>query len=258
VPASMNIFRRHDGQAVAMRGLRARDGDAYVRQHPGRDHLRSSVAGTARPVRRASLRAATTDADTRRFTLTLRQICPPVGVEKQQANAKAPFHIPFAVGLIDRDGIRSRSRSTVRALISDRRRCCFDFIEDEQRFGSSTFRATRSRRCCATSRHPSSSTIATANATSRCCPSHDPTPFNRWEASQRLAVRELVRLSQDATEGRPLQVGDALVDLFRTTLRDARLDPALKEAALMLPSEGVIGEHLETYDPAAVRPRVCS
>jgi len=245
-------FRRHDGQAVACEDFVLAMESAYVRRHPGHDLSQFrrwySQAGTPRVSATGEY-----DADARRFTLTLRQICPPVGVEKQQATAKAPFHIPFAVGLIDRDG-----RSIPLALDGTKaepraKTVLLDFVEDEQRF---VFVDVPSEPVPSLLRDFSAPVIVDYRYSERdlaLLSSHDPDPFNRWEASQRLAIRELVRLTLDAAAGRPLAIGDALVDLFRTTLRDTRLDPALKEAALMLPTEGVVGEQLETYDPAAVR-----
>ncbi len=50
-----------------------------------------------------------------------------------------------------------------------------------------------------------------------------------------------------------MTVGAALIDVFRATLRDERLDAGLKQAAITLPSEGMVGEQLPVYDPAAVR-----
>jgi aminopeptidase N len=82
---------------------------------------------------------------------------------------------------------------------------------------------------------------------------HDSDPFNRWEAGQRLATRELMRLTRAVQDGGPLIASDALVDVFRGTLRDAHLDAGLKQVAITLPSEGVVGEQLPVYDPAAVR-----
>ena len=245
-------FRRHDGQAVACEDFVVAMESAYTRHRPGHDLAQFrrwySQAGTPRVT-------ATTDYDaaTRRLTLTLRQICPRVGVEKQAAIEKEAFHIPFAVGLVDRDG-----RSIPLALEgteTERRptTLVLDFVEDEQRF---VFVDVARDAVPSLLRDFSAPVIVDYRYQDRdlaLLSAHDPDPFNRWEAGQRLAMRELVRLSVDAAAGRTLQVGDVLVDVFRTTLHDAPLDPALKEAALTLPSEGMIGEHLETFDPSAVR-----
>ncbi len=246
-------FRRHDGQAVSCDDFVSAMESIYVVQRPGKklDRFRRwySQAGTPR------VSASTAyDGATKKLTLTLRQICPKVGVEKAIAIAKQPFHIPFAIGLVDRDG-----RSIPLALEGEsakqeaRTTRVLDLVDDEQRF---VFVDVASDAVPSLLRDFSAPVIVEypySDADLALLLAHDADPFNRWEAGQRLATRELIRLTHDAKAGRTLSIGDALIDAFRTTLRDTRLDPGLKEAAITLPGEGVIGEQLPIYDPAAVR-----
>ena len=92
-------FERHDGQAVTCDDFRAAMADANQRDLTqfGRWY---SQAGTPRVTVDAVY-----DEAARTYTLTLTQRCPKVGVELQDSQLiKQPFHIPFAVGLLDRDG----------------------------------------------------------------------------------------------------------------------------------------------------------
>src|SRR5690606_27897419 len=95
----------HDGQAVTCDDFVAAMESVYARQHPGRDlsvfRRWYRQAGTPRVAVRLEH-----DAARQRCTVTLSQRCPPVGVEKRAGDgyAKAPFHIPFALGLLDPQG----------------------------------------------------------------------------------------------------------------------------------------------------------
>jgi len=94
----------------------------------------------------------------------------------------------------------------------------------------------------------------------------DSDPFNRWEAGQRLAGRVLVRLAEEfasndqadlprgiADDASASLIAVSLTEVFRGVLRDAGLHPALKELALTLPDENVIGEQMAVYAPQAVQ-----
>ena len=245
-------FRRHDGAAVSCDDFVSAMESVYATQKPGAtlDGFRRwySQAGTPR----VSVSDAY-DAEKQRYVLTLRQICPRVGVEKLNGVDKQPFHIPFAVGLVDRAGkpvplhLQSEPRS------SDASTRVLDLVRDEQQF---VFVDVRSKPVPSLLRDFSAPVIVDypyADDDLALLAAFDQDPFNRWEAGQRLATRELIRLTKDLQTGRPPVAGSALVDVFRQTMRDKRLDPGLKDAALTLPTEGVIGEQLPIYDPAAVR-----
>src|SRR5690606_6945216 len=98
-------FRRHDGQAVTCDDFVAAMASVYSRLQPGRDlpvfRRWYRQAGTPRVTVTLDYAAAA-----QRCTVTLEQRCPPVGVETRAGNGevKAPFHIPFALGLLDPAG----------------------------------------------------------------------------------------------------------------------------------------------------------
>src|SRR5690606_637837 len=79
---------------------------------------------------------------------------------------------------------------------------------------------------------------------------HDSDPFNRWEAGQRLATRCVLGILGGAEPARRCA---PLVDAIPRMLDDPQLDPAFREQMLVLPTEGVIAEQLDTVDPAALR-----
>ncbi len=246
-------FRRHDGAAVSCEDFVSAMESVYAAQKPGANlegfRRWYSQAGTPRVSASDSY-----DEATRRYVLTLRQFCPRVGIEKRTAADKKPFHIPFAVGLVDRAGRamplllqgsgRGGDETTTEVL---------ELTDDEQRF---VFDDVAERPVPSLLRDFSAPVIVDypyADDDLALLAAHDGDPFNRWEAGQRLATRELIRLTHDVQSGDALVVGRPLIDVYRATLNDRSLDAGLKEAAVTLPSEGMIGEQLPVYDPAAVR-----
>jgi aminopeptidase N len=78
---------------------------------------------------------------------------------------------------------------------------------------------------------------------------HDPDPFNRWEAAQRLALARMQRAIADHA----LPHLDApFVEAMRHVLRHPQLAPAFKELVLTLPSEIYVAESLAEVDPQRV------
>ena len=75
----------------------------------------------------------------------------------------------------------------------------------------------------------------------------DGNPFARYEACQELMYRALI----EGTRGGPADPS-AVIAAMRGTLRSNELDPAFKGEALLLPSEGLIGDRMELVDPDAI------
>jgi aminopeptidase N len=228
-------FERHDGQAVTCEDFVAAVADANGRDL-GQFSRWYSQAGTPRLHAQGHF-----DAAARTYTLTLRQWCPPSPGQPD----KAPFHIPVTVGLIGPDG-RDLAHRTL------------ELTEPEQRFvfeGIDPPAAPDGARFVVPSllREFSAPVILEHDiddAGLAFLLAHDADAFNRWEASQRLAVSAIMR----TLAGEPVATaGAALVAALGRALADPALDPALREQLLGLPSEGFIAEQLQVVDPVALR-----
>ncbi len=282
-------FRRHDGQAVTCDDFVAAMESVYqsINNLSKNNQSKNNQSGSnqasinripadthpSRPVdlsvfRRWYQQAGTPhvsvathwDEEARTFTVTLRQASPRVGVERQGHVEKLPFHIPFAIGLLDQDG-----RDMPLRLAGEPAACgttrVLDFTEAKQEF---EFIEVSGQPVPSLLRNFSAPVIVDhqfTDAQLAHLSAHDSDAFNRWEAGQRLATRELVRLSELVAAGQSLggahdtqqnTLNPALIAVFRTILADTGLDPALKELALTLPAENVVGEALAVYDPQAV------
>ena len=240
-------FQRHDGQAVTCDDFRAAMADAN-----GRDLTQFgrwySQAGT--PVVAVE---GHHDAATRTYTLTLRQRCEPVGIEVNSGIQKQPFHIPFAVGLIDQQGrdlpLRLRGEAASSSPVTTR---VLDLTEAKQTF---VFEDVAKAPLPSLLRNFSAPVIVEYGYTTEQLTfqlAHDSDPFNRWEAGQRLATDTLLRMVADIQHGRAPAVDPALVEALRAVVADASLDPAFREQMLILPAESYLAERMDVADPAAI------
>ncbi|TAM52457.1 MAG: aminopeptidase N [Paraburkholderia sp.] len=237
-------FKRHDGQAVTCDDFRHAMADAN-----GRDLAQFerwySQAGTPR----VSVRAAY-DATAGRYSVTLAQSygeAAPAARETQTG----PLLIPFAIGLIGRNGKDMALRLEGEAAASGRTRI-LELTEQEQTF---TFVDVTEAPLPSLARNFSAPVVVEYDYTNDDLAfllAHDSDPFNRWEAGQRLATRELLTLAGRAAAGQPLALDDSTIAAFARVLSDESLSPAFRELAMMLPSEGYLAEQMEQADPAAV------
>jgi aminopeptidase N len=81
---------------------------------------------------------------------------------------------------------------------------------------------------------------------------HDSDAVNRWEAGQRLAMGRLLKLTGEAGVGAPLMLDDTFLLALGKILSDETLDPAFREQALLLPSEGMVAEQIEVVNPMSI------
>ena len=88
---------------------------------------------------------------------------------------------------------------------------------------------------------------------------HDPNPFNRWEAGQQLAMRQLLGLVNDFQQGKELRLDDGLTAAWAGLLEAESQweDKAFLAQLLRLPSEEYLGEQLETIDVDAIHAARC-
>ncbi len=232
-------FERHDEQAVTCDDFRRAMADAS-----GRDLTQFerwySQAGT--PVVRAETRY---DDGAKTYTLTLSQSCPPT---PGQPN-KYPFHIPIAVGLLGADGrdlpltIDGKDAGTTAVL---------ELTESEQSF---VFENVLEQPTPSILRDFSAPIVLDFNygdADLLHLFSHDSDAVNRWEAGQRLAMGRLLKLTGEAGAGAPLNLDDIFLLALGKMLSDDTLDPAFREQALLLPSEGMVAEQIEVVNPMSI------
>ncbi len=231
-------FERHDGQAVtcddfvkAMEDANAIDLTQFKRWY--------SQAGTPQV-------SITTeyDADAGRYAITFRQHCPPTPGQPE----KAPFHIPVALGLLDRHGRpMPLTLEGEEGPGPDHR--VLDFTEREQRF---VFTGITEAPVPSLFRHfsaPVKVEYDYGDEELAFLMAHDGDQFNRWDAGQRLAIRLIRARVAGAAHDELLALYS---EAFGRLLHDEATDPNLLAEALRLPRESYLAEFFEPADPVAI------
>jgi aminopeptidase N len=178
------------------------------------------------------------DAAGKRYSLAVKQSCAPTPGQDN----KMPFHVPLAVGLVGPYG---------RDLLAEGTRV-LSVRQPEERF---VFENVEARPVPSLARDFSAPVIVKYDYTEAELThlmAHDPDPFNRWNAGQRLALGIILRGIEAVQSGGRSAVPRAFLDASARLLADAPKDPAFAAEALALPSEGYIAEQMEIVDPDAI------
>ncbi|MBF0459860.1 MAG: aminopeptidase N [Magnetococcales bacterium] len=242
-------FARHDGQAVTVEEFVRAMEDAS-----GRDlrQFRRWYHQAGTPVV-----SVTTHHDAMAQTLRLHitQTCPPTPGQPD----KFPLHIPLTVGLLGRSGqslplrLAGESESAIRGQESAPPTA--RVLEIRQAVEEVVFTGVAQKPIPSLLRHFSAPVILQTDLTDEELAflwAHDPDPFNRWSAGQRLTTDLLLRLAVDCQANRPLLLADFFVESFAQVLRTRDLDPATTAMILTLPSATALLEQMAEADPGAL------
>jgi len=229
-------FARHDGQAVtcddfvgAMADAARAELSQFMRWY---DQAGTPVLGVKGEY----------DASAKRYALTVKQSCPPTPGQE----AKLPFHIPFAVGLVGPDG-RDMLREGTRVL---------SVREPEQRFVFENIGLSFDQAPVPSLLRDFSAPVIVKYDYTEVelihLMAHDTDAFNRWDAGQRLALGIILRGIESTRSGGVVEVPKAFLDAFARVIAAAEEDPAFATEMLSLPSESYVAEQMETVDPDAI------
>ena len=241
-------FERHDGQAVTCNDFRAAMVDANGRDLSQFERWYSQ-AGT--PQVRAT---PVYDSAAGTYAITLAQHCAATPGQPD----KLPFHIPVAVGLLDRQGndMALVLQGKTAASTAPQHTIVLELTEAEQTF---VFTGVTEQPVPSILRDFSAPVILSIDYSDEelaFLMANDSDAFNRWEAGQRLATRSLLALVEVVTDGKPVVLTAAdtlLARALRETLNDRRLGTSFREVILTLPSETMIAEAMTVVEPQAIR-----
>jgi len=221
-------FARHDGQAVTCNDFVQCMADAS-----GRDmsqfFLWYKQAGT--PTLQVSSHF---DAAQQRYTLSFKQSQSDTAGQTD----KKPLHIPIAVGLLDAQGKEIQATQIL------------EMTEREQSF---SFEGISSRPVPSILRDFSAPVKLVTDLSDddlRLLQIHDTDGFNKWEAGQTLALRNIERVMVNPQADISTFITD-FGNLIAQGL-DEKTDKALLARALSLPEISVIAQNQAVIDPAAI------
>ncbi len=239
-------FKRHDGQAVTCEDFVNAMESVYSKQNPGSDLKQFrywySQAGTPSVTVRGQY-----DAAKKTYTLTLEQNCPKIGVETAERTPnKQPYHIPFALGLLDTKGAEillsvvgdsHAAAATTRVLHLNQPSQTWVFSGVEHTPVPSLLRDFSAP---VNVRYPYSEEELVHIL------AYDSDAFNRWEAAQTLGTRRVLLRTRQLAAGITVEALPALdaqyVDALGRLLIDSTLDASYRTLALMLPGEMTLSE----------------
>jgi aminopeptidase N len=175
-------------------------------------------------------------ADTQRYDLTIRQHCP----ETPGQTEKQPFHIPVAVGLLDKQGRDILGDGGTRILELKETEQCFSFTGIGEKPHLSFLRGFSAPVRVRPELEREELAFLLAN---------DSDLFNRWNAASKLAesiILETVGILQHG--GRP-SIDPLFIEAVRSNLNRPAEDKALLALALQLPAESYLAQQMGTIDP---------
>jgi aminopeptidase N len=185
----------------------------------------------------------TYDAKARTYRLDFTQSTAPTPGQP----TKEPMVLPIALGLVSRDG-------TTLDATSDRLRADGVFVLDKAA-DSLTFSDVASEPVPSVFRGfsaPVKVSLDLSNDDLLALLRHDTDPFNRWQASQTVAMRLLVGMAKGSNDlGANVEGLAAALQAF--VGKDAESDPAFAALVLALPSEADVAQEIgQDVDPDAI------
>jgi len=228
---------RHDGEAVTCDDFVAAMEDATGSDLSG---LRLWYAQAGTPTVTARWRH---NPVSRRLDLTLSQSMP----QTPGQPSKQPMPIPIRTALIGRNGgalplriagDRSVAGETERVLVLDRPSMTVSFENVAPGAVPSLLRGFSA---------PVKLDAAWTDDDLAFLAGADDDPFGRWEALQSLSTRALLAMVAGLRDGRPVTLDPRVVEAFRASLGDERLQPAFLAELLALPGESMLGQALDVW-----------
>lgn len=216
-------FERHDGQAVttedfaqAMQDASGMDLTQFKRWY--------SQAGTPTLAVRSQY-----DAKAKELTLSVSQSCPATPGQPD----KAPFFIPFVVGLLGEDG------KDMKVAVDGSNAQTEHVLHVTQEHQVYTFTGVSTKPVLSLLRHfsaPVKVDYAYTDADLTFLLANDSDSFNRWEAGQNLMLKALDTMAAQSAQGVAMQVMPELLDALRVVLTSPKLDPAFVAQIVCVPT----------------------
>lgn len=233
-------FKRHDGQAVT-----TEDFAAAISEPNNKDFTQFRrwyhQAGT--PTVKVTEHY---DSTKKQYTVTLEQSCRHF---PQQATHE-PFHIPLMMGLLNSRG-QEMPLNCAKVTTNSDGKHLLELREAREEF---IFTDVNEKPVLSILREFSAPVNLEFNAEDKdyyFLIAKDTDSFNRREAAQKMAMKQLSSLISQAKNDEPLHLDPALVAAYTAVLQDMQMDLAFKAKMLQLPTDAVLAQSESTLDAEA-------
>ena len=235
-------FGRHDGQAVTTDDFVKAIEDANDVDLSQFKHWYSQ-AGTPQ------LDVATEyDVVRQRYIVRIKQHCALTPDQRQ----KQAFHIPVAVGLLDKQGDAVPMQLEGEEAATELETRILSVKEEEQQF---VFVNVDSEPVLSLLRGfsaPVKANLIRSNAQLAFLMANDSDSFSQWDAGQQLLINVLLQLADQAKQNHKLSLSSELVEQFGRVLESGASSPALVAKILILPSENYLAAQKKPADVDAI------
>lgn len=233
-------FRRHDGQAVT-----TEDFASAIATPNGKDFTQFRrwyhQAGTPVVAIQENF-----DAGKGELTVTLEQSCPATPGQPH----KEPFHIPLMMGLLDKSGSDLKLNCDKITVNSDGK----NLIELKEQKEVYTFKGLQDRPVLSILREfsaPINLKWAASEEDLYFLMEKDTDSFNRREMAQKISLRLLHKLIDQARSKQALTVDPRFVKAISAIIADESMDPSFKAKMLQMPSYAVLAQEEAVLDAEA-------
>jgi len=238
-------FNRHDGQAVTID-----DFIAAMAEVSGRDFTQFMhwyrQAGTPKVKVKGSY-----DSQAKTYTLTFTQSCLPT----PECTDKQPYHIPVSMGLLGDAGALRLSCADLKDQLcdtSDNTQAVLEITDKTQTFVFDNVEEAPVPSLLRGFSAPVKLHFDYSRDDLIRIMRSDDDGFNRWDASQQLAIQVIQEVMAGlATDPAPV-VDERLISAYRAIISDLSLDPAMVALMLQLPSEDYLAEMQRSVDVEAI------
>lgn len=174
------------------------------------------------------------------LALKITQSCPPTADQSE----KEPFEFPLAIAMLGKEGREIPLKLAGANLLTP-------YVLIKAREENFVFEDVSENPVLSINRNFSAPIKTLTNYTreeTAFLMAYDTDPFNRWEASQKLATELMLEMVTDLSEGKELTLDPTYIRAYGAVLNDATLDNALKAKALILPGEATLGQYQAIID----------
>ncbi len=223
-------FKRHDGQAVTCDDFVAAMADAT-----GVDLSQFSLWYSQSGTPELTIEERWNE-EKKELSLLISQFCP----DTPGQTDKKPYHMPLRICLLGGDGSPLEEETILHLKWAEQKFTFKNLTEKPVVSFNRSFSAPVKVKA-----FQSSEDLAFLMA-------HDNDEFNRWEASQVLALEQILKAYYQTEKNAAVVVDPLFIKGIKANLNDKVSDKSLLAQAITLPSEMYLTQHLVEIDPACL------